>query len=112
MCQADGRLQQLQLLLQAQGEAAGQALVVQVFGLQAGGPFKAALRVQHLGEVDPPHLPGPALRLHHIGQGLGGCAVATAGVEPHQVDDGLVRQWHAAHSGSGKLISAWPMRMS
>ncbi|MDT4847116.1 hypothetical protein FQZ97_811640 [compost metagenome] len=60
---ADGALQQLELLRETQREATGQALVVEVFGIEAHDAAEPTRRVDHFGEVHLAHTPRQALGL-------------------------------------------------
>ena len=86
ICQADGGLQQLELLRQADRPAVLQSLVVQLLRIEAGDAAKARLRIEHTGQIDEAHLPGPPLRQHHGLQRTRRGPVPSASVEVDEID--------------------------
>ena len=106
MAYPDQRLQNAQLLCQAQSPATRQAHVVVMFRLDAGGSAKDIPRIQNFEKIDETNMPIPALLPdRHV---EGGCcgAVTAPGIDVDEID-GFQRQLRKPDDRPGGNVSTW-----
>ena len=86
MAHANGRLQELELLREADAPAARETVVVDVLPVHARGLAEHILGIEHLHEIDEAYLPGALFRADHGLQGRRGRAMPSPRIEIDQID--------------------------